>query len=53
MVTPVEEVTKRTSKIASAVEPVMQYDAKLDKSGQSRGLQVWGNLKVRRAIHWF
>lgn len=46
MVTSVGEVSKRTSKIAIAVKAVMRYDAKLNKSSQSRGLRLWGSLKV-------
>lgn len=44
---------KRTLESAGAVEAVAPHDKKLSKSSQSRELQLWGNLKVRRAMHWF
>lgn len=55
VVLPVEKSykKKRTSESAGAVEAATPYDAKLRKSSQSRELQLRGNLKVRRAMHWF
>lgn len=44
---------KRTSESAGAVEAVTAYDTNLSKSSRNKELQLWGNAKVRRAMHWF
>lgn len=54
VVLPVEKsCKKKTSASAGAVEAVTPHDTKLSKNSQSGELQLWGNLKVKRAMPWF